>query len=47
VEQGVGVVVEMEVKEIELELGCMGASTPGVVHSTEVVEEYWLKWLVG
>ena len=26
-------------KAIKLELGCMGASTPRVVHSIEVVEE--------
>ena len=39
-EQGVAVVVEMEVEEIELELGCMEASTLGMVHSTEVVEEH-------
>lgn len=30
----------MEVKETDLKLGFMGASTPGVVHSTEDVEEY-------
>jgi len=40
VEQGVGVMVEMKVKAIKLELGCMGSSTTWVVHSTEVVEEY-------
>ena len=42
--------VEMEVKEIDLELGCMGASTPRVVHSTEVVEEYMdeiVGWPIG
>ena len=39
-EQGVGVVVEMEVKAIKLERCCMGTSTPGLVHSIEVVEEY-------
>lgn len=39
-EQGVKVMVEMAVKEIKLEHCCMGASTPGVVHSTKVVEEY-------
>ena len=38
-EQGVKFVVEMEVKAIHLEHCCMGASTPRVVHSTEVVEE--------
>lgn len=49
-EQGVGVVVEMEVKAIELELGCMGASNPSVVHSTVVVEEYMVEmvgWPIG
>jgi len=40
----------MKVKEIELELGCMGASTHGVVHSTEFVEEYMAEivvWSIG
>jgi len=37
VDQGVGAMVDMEVKEIKLELGCIGASTPGVVHSTKVL----------
>ena len=39
----------MEVKAINLEHCCMGASTPGVMHSTEVVEEYMAEmasWLV-
>lgn len=35
--------VEMEVKEIRMEHCCMGASTPGVVHSNEVVEDYMAK----
>jgi len=50
VEKGVGVVVEMEVKAIELDLGFMGASTPGVMHSTEVVEvnmDEMIGWPIG
>ena len=39
-EQGLGVVVEMEVEEVKLEISCMGASTRGMVHSTKVVEAY-------
>jgi len=39
VEQGEGVVVEMEVEVVRLEIGSMGASTLGMVHSTEVVED--------
>jgi len=31
------------VKEIKLEHFYMGASTPGVVHSTEAVEEYMVE----
>ena len=49
-EKGVKVVVKMEVKEIKLELCCMGASTPGAVHSTEVVAEHMVEmtgWLAG
>ena len=42
-EKGVKCVVEMEVKEINLEHCCMGGSTLVVVHSTEVVEEYMAK----
>ena len=37
-------------KEIKLEHCCMGASTPGVVHSTKVVAEYMAEmtgWLAG
>lgn len=30
----------MEVEAVNLELGCMGASTNGMVHSTEAVEEH-------
>ena len=49
-EQGEGVVVEMEVEIVRLEIGCMGVSTLGMVHSTEVVEEYMAEmsdWQVG
>lgn len=49
-EQGVGVVVEMEVKEVNLELVSMGASIPVVVHSIKVVDEYMdemVGWLIG
>ena len=37
-------------KEIKLEHCCRGASTPGVVHSTEVMEEYIIEmasWSAG
>ena len=37
-------------KAIKLEHCCMGASTPGVVHSTKVVAEYMdemTSWSVG
>ena len=37
-------------KAIKLENCCMGVSTPGMVHSTEVVEEYMAQiagWSVG
>jgi len=40
VEQGEGVVVEMEVEIVRPKIGCMGASTPVMVHSTEVVGEH-------
>ena len=49
-EQGEGVVVDMELEVVRLEIGCMGASTPGMVHSTKVVEEYMVEilgWHVG
>ena len=38
------------VEAIELENGCIGASTPGVVYSTEVVVELKVEmtgWLAG
>lgn len=40
----------MEVKEIKLEFGCMGTSTPRVVHSTAFVEGYMAEmvgWMIG
>jgi len=43
-------VVEMKVEAVRLDIGCMGASTPRMVHSTEVVEEYMaemIDWQVG
>lgn len=43
VEQGLKFVVEIEVKAIKLECCCMGASTPGVVHSTLVMDEYMVE----
>ena len=49
-EQGVKSMVEWEVKAIKLHHCCMVASTPGVVHSTEAMEEYMAEmagWLVG
>ena len=49
-EKGVKVLVEIEVKEIKLEHCCMGASTSGVVHSTEAVAENMAEmndWLDG
>lgn len=42
--------VEMEVKVINLEHCCIGGSTPVVVQSTKVVEDYMAKmvgWLTG
>ena len=39
-EQGEGVVVEMEVEILRLKTGCMGASTPVMVYSIEVVGEH-------
>ena len=39
-EQGVRVVVEMEVEVVKLDIGCMWASNLGMVHSIEVVEEH-------
>ena len=44
-EQGEGVVVEMEVEVVRLEIGCMGASTPGMVYSTKVVGEHMAKMI--
>jgi len=49
-EQGVGATVEMDVEAAKMELGCMGASTPRMVHSTEVVEKHMaemVRWQVG
>ena len=49
-EQDEGVVVEMEVEEVRLEIGCMGVSTPMMVYSTEVVGEHMaemIDWQVG
>jgi len=40
VEQGEGFLVEMEVEAVSLEIGCIGASTPVMVHSTKVVWEH-------
>ena len=39
-EQGEGVVVEMEVVLVRLEIGCMGAYTPRMVYPTKVVGEH-------
>ena len=39
--------VEMEVEAIEMELGCMGASTHGMVNPLRLWRSIWLKWLVG
>lgn len=39
-EQGEGIVVEMEVDVVSLEIGCMGASTLVMVYSTEVMGEH-------
>ena len=39
-DKGTKAMVDMELKAIKLEHCCMGASTPRMVHSTEVVEEY-------
>ena len=50
VEQRVGVVVGQMVEAIELEHFCIGASTPGAMHSTEVVVEHKFEmngWLAG
>ena len=50
VEQGEGVVVEMEVDAVRLEIGGMGASTPVMVYSTEVVGQHMaemIDWQVG
>ena len=46
VEQSVGIVVGQVVEAIELEHCCIGASTPGVVYSTEVAAER-KDWLAG
>ena len=36
-EKGEGDVVEMEVEAVRMDIGCMGASTPVMVYSTEDV----------
>ena len=49
-EQGEGAVVEMEVEAIRLEIGCMVASNPVMVYSTEVVGEHMaemIDWWLG
>lgn len=50
VEKGKGVVVDMEVDVVRLEISCMGASNPTMVYSIEVVEENMaemIDWKVG
>lgn len=49
-EQSVGVIVGQVVEEIELKHCCIGASTHGVVYSTEFVAECKVEmtqWLAG
>ncbi len=43
VEQSVIVVFGQVVKEIKLEYCCTSASTPGVVHSTEIMAEHMIE----
>lgn len=44
-EQGEGVVVEMEVEVVRLEIVCMGSSTLVMGYSTKVVEEHMVEMI--